>query len=136
VCQANPVVVDVTSLIAFCYVVLAAFLVEAGVVALLLTFRGLAPLRIFAAYFVANALVFFFVFEPLLGRRWLPVPVLEFLIVLIDALGIKLLVGLDTLQGEDFAGVSWSGAVVISGIGNLLSFLVGYIASQKPWIAS
>ena len=63
--RANPVILDPGSLIAFGIVALAAFVVEAGVVALLLTFSGLAPLRIFGAFFVTNLAVFCFVFQPL-----------------------------------------------------------------------
>src|SRR5437773_11029462 len=53
--SANPVQIDGTSLLAFCIVAFLAFVVEAGIVALLLAFRGLAPLRAFAAYFIGNA---------------------------------------------------------------------------------
>ncbi len=96
-------------------------------------FRGLAPLRAFAAYFIGNALIFFFVFQPLLGREWLPIPALESLVVLIDALMIKFLVSLEVLQGDAYAGVSWFRAVLVSGFGNAASYFVGYIASRKPW---
>jgi hypothetical protein len=34
-------------------------------------------------YFIGNALIFFFVFQPLLGREWLPIPALELLVVLL-----------------------------------------------------
>ena len=131
--SANPVQIDGTSLLAFCIVAFWAFVVEAGIVALLLAFRGLAPLRAFAAYFIGNALIFFFVFQPLLGREWLPIPALESLVVLIDALMIKFLVSLEVLQGDAYAGVSWFRAILVSGFGNAASYFVGYIASRKPW---
>jgi hypothetical protein len=132
--SANPVMLNPSSLIAFCVVVFWSFVVEAGVVALLLTFRGIAPLRVFIAYFVANAAVFFFLFQPLLeGSSSLPGLVLEALVVLIDGLIIKLLVTLEGFQSDNFRGVSWLRSTAISGIGNGLSYFVGYIATQRPW---
>ena len=85
VASANPVMLNPWSLIAFYVVAFWSFVVEAGVVALLLTFSGIAPLHVFIAYFVANAAVFFFLFQPLLeGSSSPPVLVLEALVVLID----------------------------------------------------
>jgi hypothetical protein len=46
---------------------------------------------------------------------------------------IKFLSSREWLQGDNFLGVTWRGAVIISVIGNTLSYLVGYIASQRPW---
>ena len=132
--RANPVSIDGTSLLAFCIVAFWAFVIEAGVVALFLAFRGMAPLRLFSAYFVANVLVFFFVFQPLLAREWLPVPAIELLVVLIDGLAIKFLTGLGPLQGDDYSAVSWSFALIASAFGNSASYFVGAIASHKPWI--
>jgi hypothetical protein len=77
--RANPYTLDPSSLLAFGVVAFWAFVVEAGVVALLLTFSGLAPLRIFGGYFVTNLAVFCFIFYPLLRR--VPMPVLEALVV-------------------------------------------------------
>jgi len=108
--------------------------VEAAVVALLLTFRGAAPLRVFVAYFVLNGAVFLFVFQPLLvGSSSLPVPILEVLVVLIDSVIIKVLVALSAFQGDAYHGVGWLGALVASGIGNTLSYFIGYMATSKPW---
>ena len=134
VASANPVILNPSSLLAFYIVAFWAFVVEAGVVALLLAFRGIAPLRVFMAYFVANAAVFFFLFQPLLeGSSSLPVLALEALVVLIDGLVIKLLVTLAAFQGDNYRGVGWLRSTLISGIGNGLSYFVGYIATQKPW---
>lgn len=133
VANANPVIINPASLLAFCYVAFWAFVVEAGLVALVLTFRGLAPLRVFIAFFIANGLVFFFLFQPLLDREWLPLPFLELVVVLIEGLVIKLLASLNALQGDDYGGVSWSFSTTISGVGNAASYLVGYYASLKPW---
>lgn len=134
VASANPVILNPLSLLAFCIVAFWAFVVEAGVVALLLAFRGIAPLRVFMAYFVANTAVFFFLFQPLLeGSNSPPVLALEALVVLIDGLVIKLLVTLAAFQGDNYRGVGWLRSTLISGIGNGLSYFVGYVATQKPW---
>jgi hypothetical protein len=132
--SANPVMLAPSSLLAFYIVAFWAFVVEAGVVTLLLTFRGVAPLRVFLGYFIANAAVFFFVFQPLLeGSFNLPVLVLEGLVVLIDGLVMKVLVTLAPFQGDNYRGVSWLRCSIVSGIGNSLSYFIGYIATQRPW---
>jgi hypothetical protein len=134
VASANPVMLKPSSLIAFYVVAFWAFVVEAGVVSLLLTFREVAPLRLFIGYFIANAAVFFFLFQPLLeGSNSPSVLVVEALVVLIDGLIIKLLVTLEGFRGDNFRGVSWLRSTAISGIGNGLSYFVGYIAMQRPW---
>jgi hypothetical protein len=134
VARANPVMLDPSSLLAFGIVVFWAFVVEAGVVALLLTFRGVAPLRIFFAYLLGNAAVFFFVFQPLLeSSRNLPVLMLEILVIVIDGLIIKLLVTFDSFQGDSYRGVSWVRSTAISSIGNGISYFVGYLAARRPW---
>jgi hypothetical protein len=130
---ANPVALDPVSLVAFCVVVFWAFVVESGIVALMLAFRGLLVLRTFFCYYVANALTFFLIFQPTLESRCMPVFMLESIIVLIDAAAIKFLSNQEWLQTEEYHEVSWRGAVIISAIGNTLSYLVGYIASQRPW---
>jgi hypothetical protein len=134
IANANPVILNPSSLLAFCVVAFWAMVVEAGIVALLLAFRGAAVLPVFGGYFLLNGAVFLFLFQPLLvGSRSLPVPVLEGLVVLVDAAAIKLLVALNPFQGDGYRGVSWFRSVVASGIGNALSYVVGYIATRKPW---
>jgi hypothetical protein len=130
---ANPVVIEPSSLLAFCVVAFWALVVEAGIVALLLTFQGLNPLRIFVAYSVTNVAVFLFVFEPLLNQEWASVPALEILVVLLDGLAIKLLTHLSTFQGDDYRGVSWLHSLITSCVGNAASYFVGNIAAHKPW---
>ena len=132
--QANPVVLNPSSLLAFCIVAFWAMVVEAGVVALLLAFRGAAALPIFLAYFILNGAVFLFLFQPLLvGSSSPPVPVLEGIVVLVDGIIIKLLVTLGPFQGDNYCGVGWLCSLITSGVGNALSYLVGYIATQRPW---
>ena len=132
--SANPVMLNPSSLLAFCMVAFWAMVVEAGVVALLLAFRGAAALPVFVGYFVLNGAAFLFLFQPLLvGSRSVPLPVLEALVVLIDGAVIKLLVALNLFQGDSYRGVGWVRSLVTSGIGNALSYLVGYIATRRPW---
>jgi hypothetical protein len=130
---ANPVILEPSSLMAFSVVAFWALVVEAGIVALLLALRGMNPMRIFIAYAVTNALVFLLVFEPLLSSEKASVPMLEGLVVALDALSIKLLTYMDALQGDDFRDVSWLRALCISAIGNSVSYFIGNIASHKPW---
>jgi len=129
--RANPVILDPSSLIAFGIVAFWAFVVEAGVVALLLTFSGLAPLRIFGGFFVTNLAVFCFLFYPLLRR--IPLPALEALVVAVDGAAIKLLACLGTFQQEEFRGVTWLRAGLVALVGNAASFFVGVIATGSPW---
>jgi hypothetical protein len=130
--MANPVIIDPTSLLAFAMVAFWAFVVESGIVALLLAFCSLQPLRIFMAYFVVKAAVFLFLFQPLLEREW-PIPILESLVVCLDALAIKILAGCGALQTDNYGRLKWLRAFVISLAGNAVSFFIGLIASHKPW---
>jgi hypothetical protein len=130
---ANPVVFEPSSWVAFMVVAFWALIVETGVVTLLLTFCGMDPLRTFLAYWVANVLVFLFVFEPLLRSGNASVPILEGLVVLLDALSIKLLTSLGALQGDNFKSVTFLRSLCISAIGNSVSYFVGSIASHRPW---
>jgi hypothetical protein len=130
---ANPVDIDPSSLLAFLDVAFWALVVESGVVALLLAWHGLNPVRIFLAHGAANVLVFLLVFEPLLSAEKASIPVLEILAVGLDALSIKLLIRLGAMQGDHFSGVSWLRALCISGAGNAVSYFLGNIASHKPW---
>jgi hypothetical protein len=129
---ANPVSIDGTSLLAFGIVTFWAFVVEAGIVALLLAFSGVEPLRLFGGFFATNFLVFTFLFCPLLHR--LPLAPLETLVVAVDGAAIKWLTCFGSFQQDDFRGVSWLHAGVISAVGNAASFFVGVIASGAPWV--
>ena len=130
---ANPVTLEPSSLLAFMFVAFWALVVEAGIVALLLTLRGVEPLKMFFAYWLANVLVFLFIFEPVLNSQSASVPVLEVMVVLLDALSIKILSGMYSLQGDNFRGVTCLRALCISTAGNAASYFVGVIASHTPW---
>ena len=129
--RANPVIIDPSSLIAFGVVALFALIVEAGIVALFLAFGGLAPMQVFWGFLLANLAVFFFIFCPLQQR--VPLPLLEFFVVVSDAVAIKLLAGIAAFQGDNYKGVSWLLAGVTALAGNAASFFVGVIAAGAPW---
>ena len=134
IARANPVMLNPSSLLAFCVVAFWAMVVESGIVSLLLAFRGAAALPVFFAYLILNGGVFLFLFEPLLvGSRSVPILVLEAMVVLIDGAIIKLLVTLNLFQGDGYRGVGWLRSVATSAIGNSLSYFAGYLATQKPW---
>ena len=129
--RANPCIINPSSLIAFGIVAFWALVVEAGIVALLLTFSGLAPLKVFGGFFFANVAVFLFVFCPLQPRMALPL--LEAMVVAIDAVSIKILAAFPGFQGESYRRVSWLFAGFTSLAGNAASFCIGIIASGSPW---
>jgi hypothetical protein len=129
--RANPYVLNPSSLIAFGVVSFFALIVEAGIVALLLAFAGLAPVRFFFGFLLANIAVFIFVFWPL--QRSVPLPALEALVVLIDAASIWLLSRVSAFQGDTYRRVGWMFAGIASLIGNATSFCIGVMASGAPW---
>jgi hypothetical protein len=57
--------------------------VEAGVLALMLAFQGVAALPVGVDQFVVNGAMFLFLFQALPGGRSLPVPDLEAVMVVI-----------------------------------------------------
>jgi hypothetical protein len=129
--RANPYVLNPSSMIAFGVVAFGALVVEAGIVALILAFAGMAPLKVFVGFLVANVAVFLFVFWPLQLR--IALPLLEAMVVVIDAASIKLLSMLPMFQGDSFRSVSWLFASITSLTGNAASFWVGVMASGSPW---
>lgn len=128
---ANPVVLDPSSLLAFGVVVFWSLVVESGIATLGLLSCGVRTLPFFVTLLAANFAVYFFAFMPLIGRvslSWL-----ELGVVAIDLLLIRLLSLIPALQGSEYAGVPWKRAVSMSCLGNLASFLAGWLATQSPW---
>jgi hypothetical protein len=123
---------DPVSLIAFGYVALGAFIVESGVAALLLLGCGLLPHRVLLVLFLYNAVVFFFIFNPLIQRSF-PWQAGEALIVVMDAIAIKFLPNFDWLQTSSGQYLGWKRAFIVSVAVNSISFFVGVIASGTPW---
>ena len=129
--RANPYILNPSSLIAFGVVAISALIVEAGIVALMLAFVGLAPLRMFGGFLFANVTVFLFIFWPLQQR--VPLPLLEVVVMVIDAASIILLSKLAFFQGDSYRNVGWLFAGLASLAGNAASFCVGVMASGEPW---
>ena len=108
-----------------------ALIVEAGIVALLLTFVGLTPIRGFFGFLLANIAVFVLVFWPL--RERLPLAALEMLVVVIDAISIWLLSRVAAFQGKSYRRLGWIFAGTVALIGNAAPLCVGLMASGQPW---
>ena len=130
--QANPVMVDGQSLIAFGIVAFWALIVESGIATIAIFSSGVLVVPSFITLVAANGMLFLFGFLPLTDRvsLW----ILEPGVVLGDALIIRILTCAPFLQGGDFIGVSWRRSLVASLLGNLASFFIGVIGSRAPWI--
>jgi hypothetical protein len=133
VVRANPVIINPAPLIAFWVVALMALMVEAGIVALLLAFRGITPIAAFVVLTLLNLGVFVFLFFPEVERGAVPLPVLEGGIVVFDAILIRILAAFGPFQQDHFVPVGWIRALVFSAIGNAASFFVGVVGSGAPW---
>ena len=129
---ANPVAIDGQSLIAFAIVAYWALVIESGIVTLTLISSGALIVPLFGTLVIANVAVFLLAFLPLTGRvsLWFLEPV----VVLADALLIKLVASVPFVQGSGFLGVTWRRALVASALGNTASFFIGVLASGAPWI--
>ena len=130
---ANPVMIDGQSLIAFGIVAFWALVIESAIATLILVSSGLLIVPSFVALVATNASLFLFAFLPLTSR--VPLSLLEFGVVLADALVIKLVTSAPFLQGGDFVGVTWKRALLASVLGNGASYSVGVLATHSPWIA-
>jgi hypothetical protein len=128
VAHANPVGVDAGSVSAFPIVAVFALLVEAGVVALLLSRSGVESPQVFVGYFVMNLVVFISLFVSFTPYHMTHILGFESLSVAADSICIKWLTAIETFRGDDSQGVSWLQALLISCAGNVTSFLVGLSA--------
>ena len=131
VVNANPVMLDGQSLIAFGIVAFWALVVESGLATLVLISCGVLVVPLFGTLVIANIGMFLLAFLPLTSRvsLWL----LEPGVVLADAIIIKVLTSAPFLQGGNFVGVSWRRAIIASLLGNAASYFIGLLASQTPW---
>ena len=89
-------------------------------------------LPVFATLVVTNVSVFAFGFMPLLER--MPLSLLESLVVLFDAIVIKVVAAAPLFQRGDYVGVSWRRGLVASILGNAASYFIGVIGSHTPWL--
>jgi hypothetical protein len=133
VVRANPVIINPASLIAFWVVAFMALMVEAGIVALLLAFRGVTPVACFVVFMLLNLGVFVFLFFPAVERGSVPLPILEVGVVVFDAIVIRLVAAFGPFQQDHYAPVGWLRSLVVSAIGNAASFFVGVVGSGAPW---
>jgi hypothetical protein len=129
--RANPYILNSSSAIALGVVCLFALIVEAGIVAVFMTFAGLAPVRMVFGFLLTNLVVFSFVFWPLQQR--IALPFLETLVVVVDAAAIWLLSRVSAFQADEYRRVGWVLAGVTSAFGNAASFCIGVMASGEPW---
>ena len=129
---ANPVMVDGQSLLAFGIIAFWALVLESAIATLTLIPSGLLIIPSFFALVLTNASLFLFAFLPLSSR--VPLSLLEFGVVLADALVIKLVTSAPFLQGGGFVGVTWKRALLASVLGNGASYFVGLLATHTPWI--
>jgi hypothetical protein len=131
VVKAGPFEIHTSSMMVAGLASIFALIVEAGIVALLLTFVGLRPIRIFLGFLLASIAVFVLVFWPL--RERLPFAALEMLVAAIDAISIWLLSRVPAFQGDSYRRLGWIFAGIASLIGNAASFCVGVMASGHLW---
>jgi hypothetical protein len=102
------------------------FAAEAALVAVILFFCHMAIVPSFVAMFTGNLLMYFIIFRPVLGVTH-SVPVAESVIVAAEAVFIRLISKVGSLQEEDFKGLKWRTAFVCATVGNVLSYYVGTV---------
>jgi len=130
--QANPAMFNPQSFFAFCVVAFWALVIESGIATLTLSLCGVLVLPVFTTLVVTNIGVFAFGFMPLLER--MPLWLLELLVVLFDAVVIKVVAAVPLFQSGDYVGVSWRRGLVASLLGNAASYFIGVIGSHTPWL--
>ncbi len=101
-----------------------AFGLEIGVATIYLTLVGMAPKRVFFTLCVVNLLTYTLVLLP--GEELgFPIVILEFAILCIEALAIKLMAFHFFFHGGRFDGLKWRHAFGAALLGNLTSYLAG-----------
>jgi len=131
VALANPIAVDPSSATSFHSPAFWALLAESVVVAALVAVFGLAPVPMFLGYFLTNVIVFSAFFLPLLEKTGsgLGILTLELCVVLLDGTILLLLSRVRAFRGARYRAFNWWRAGLVSAVGNIFSFLVGWIAS-------
>ncbi len=130
--QANPAMFNPQSFFAFCVVAFWALVIESGIATLAVSLCGVLVLPVFATLVITNVSVFAFGFLPLLDR--MPLWLLELLVVVCDAIVIKVVAAVPLFQSGDYVGVSWRRGLVASLLGNAASYFIGVIGSHTPWL--
>ncbi|MHC4713755.1 MAG: hypothetical protein ACYTAN_10875 [Planctomycetota bacterium] len=124
IAMANPTVLP-KRLPATVIVIGAAFVVEVMLTALVLVFCGLVSMHLIWALLLGNAVLYAAAFLPLLSATG-NVPVSEIIIIVIEALFIKMLSRFEVFQTSDFRRLPWIGAFLAAAVGNMASMLVGF----------
>ena len=123
---ANPVIFDPIGSLAFVLVLISAVAMEAGLVTLTLLFWGMEPKPIYIALYIANVIVYFTVFFPLV-RAETNLWIAEAIVVAIDGVLIKMLTRYVTFRDATFRPLRWQYAFLIAAVGNLVSYYVGVV---------
>ena len=130
VALANPIPVGPpSSLATFHSPVFWGLLIESIAVGVLMAFFGFAPVPMFLCYFLTNVIVFTVFFLPLLEKAdsGLGILALELCVVLLDGTILLLLSRVRVFRGPRYRLFNWWRAGLVSTVGNLVSFLVGWV---------
>jgi hypothetical protein len=125
---ANPVIDPVTGTY-FIIVLSSALGVEVALMAIILFFCNMEPVRSFFALLGGQLVVYFVIFQPILSEAD-SLLVAEAVVVAADSAFIKLLSSFETFQTEDFKGLKWRTALICSAVGNALSYYIGTIIGK------
>ena len=126
---ANPVIVfDPFNIIRYILVLGSALGLEVLVATIILFFFHIAVVPALIALFAGNLLMYFAIFQPVLSATG-NVPVSEAVIITAEGIFIKAISSFDTFRLEDFRGLKWTSAFIISAVGNMLSYGAGSVIS-------
>jgi hypothetical protein len=121
---ANPIVIDADVWFRLGIILVAAFSVETLVVTTILYFCHMEFIPTLIAIFVGNFAIYFIIFKPILLSVH-NVMVAELLIVAVEGIFIKIISSIDTFQLEEFKELKWPTAIIISAVGNAMSYFSG-----------
>lgn len=125
---ANPVIDPVTKTY-FIIVLGSALGVEVALMAIILFFCYMEPVRSFFALLGGQLVVYFVIFQPILSEAD-SLLVAEAVVVAADGAFIKMLSSFETFQTEDFKGLKWRTAFICSAVGNTLSYYIGTLMGK------
>jgi hypothetical protein len=126
---ANPVIIfDPIDGVRYVIVLGSILGLEVLVTTIILFFCHIAVVPSLIALFTGNLLMYFVIFKPILSATE-NVPVAEAVIVAAEGVFIKVISLFDTFRLEDFKGLKWRTAFIISAVGNILSYGAGSVIS-------
>lgn len=124
---ANPIVSTMESLFsAATIVIFFALIVETSAVTILLWFFDMSVKPVYFTFFIGNLTVFLLVFLPVIRSdvNWIAA---EWIAVLCDSSAIKIISLFDLFQEATFKSLKWRYVLLVSVIGNIVSYYVGAI---------